>query len=46
MSAAIFYQYCAAPLILPWVLTLFITFICRTRHEYHADDSALMGDAP
>ena len=29
MSAAIFYQYCAAPFVLPVVLTLFITSICR-----------------
>ena len=29
MSAAIFYQYCAAPFVLPIVLTLFITSICR-----------------
>ena len=35
MSASIFYQYCAAPLVLPGVLTLFIAFICRTRR---ADD--------
>ena len=33
MSAAIFYQYCAAPFVLPGVLTLFISFICRTRGE-------------
>lgn len=33
MSAAIFYQYCFAPLLLPGVLTLFIGFICRTRRE-------------
>jgi hypothetical protein len=30
MSAAIFYQYCFAPLLLPGVLTLFIGFICRS----------------
>ena len=29
MSAAIFYQYCAAPFVLPGILTLFISFICR-----------------
>ena len=33
MSASIFYQYCAAPLLLPGVLTMFIAFICRTRRE-------------
>ena len=33
MSAAIFYQYCAAPFILPGVLTLFISFICRAKEE-------------
>ena len=33
MSAAIFYQYCAAPFILPGVLTLFISFICREKEE-------------
>lgn len=33
MSASIFYQYCAAPLLLPGVLTLFIAFICRSRRE-------------
>ena len=33
MAASIFYQYCAAPLLLPGVLTLFIAFICGTRHE-------------
>eukprot|EP00966_Prymnesium_polylepis_P269792 6232338-Prymnesium_polylepis.1 len=31
MSSAIFYQYCAALLLLPGVLTLFVAFICRTR---------------
>ena len=31
MSASIFYQYCAAPVMLPGVLTLFVAFICRTR---------------
>ena len=31
MSAAIFYQYCAAPLLLPGVLTLFVVFVCHTR---------------
>jgi len=31
MSAAIFYQYCAAPLILPIILTLFVAFICGGR---------------
>ena len=31
MSASIFYQYCAAPVLLPGVLTLFVAFICRTR---------------
>jgi len=31
MSAAIFYQYCAAPLLLPGVLTLFLAFICHAR---------------
>ncbi|KAL1528164.1 hypothetical protein AB1Y20_009525 [Prymnesium parvum] len=31
MSAAIFYQYCAAPIVLPGVLTLFVAFICKTR---------------
>ena len=30
MSATIFYQYCAAPLLLPGVLTLFIAFICNS----------------
>ena len=36
MSAAIFYQYCAAPILLPGVLTLFIAFICRTRRQDEA----------
>ena len=31
MSASIFYQYCAAPVVLPGVLTLFIAFLCQTR---------------
>lgn len=31
MSASIFYQYLAAPLLLPGVLTTFVAFICRTR---------------
>jgi predicted permease len=38
MSASIFYQYCAAPFLLPGVLTLFITFICHTRNE--SEDAA------
>ena len=29
MAASIFYQYCAAPVLLPGVLTVFIAFICR-----------------
>ena len=29
MSAAIFYQYCAAPIILPFVLTIFVASICQ-----------------
>ena len=33
MSASIFYQYMLAPFVLPGVLTLFISFICRTRSE-------------
>ena len=37
MSAAIFYQYCAAPLVLPGVLTLFIAFICRLRRNMDED---------
>ena len=37
MSAAIFYQYCAAPLLLPGVLTLFISFICRVRQASDVD---------
>ena len=37
MSAAIFYQYCAAPLVLPGVLTLFIAFICRLRQGVEGD---------
>ena len=31
MSEVVFYQYMAAPLLLPGVLTLFISFICRLR---------------
>ena len=46
MSAAIFYQYCAAPVILPGVLTLFISFICRSKpltHATHATHAAMRG---
>ena len=39
MAAAIFYQYCAAPLLLPGVLTVFVAFICRTRDEYVTEDT-------
>jgi len=37
MSAAIFYQYCAAPLILPGILTLYVAFICHNRESIHGD---------
>ena len=31
MTAAIFYQYLAAPVLLPGTLTLFVAFICHSR---------------
>lgn len=37
MSAAIFYQYCAAPILLPGVLTLYVAFICHNREIIHGD---------
>ena len=37
MSAAIFYQYCAAPILLPGVLTLYVAFICHNRESIHGD---------
>ena len=37
MSAVVFYQYMAAPLLLPGVLTLFIAFICRMRRVEEGD---------
>lgn len=33
-STTIFYQYTAAPLLLPFVLTMFVVFICRTREGH------------
>eukprot|EP00908_Phaeocystis_cordata_P023329 Transcript_5756.p2 GENE.Transcript_5756~~Transcript_5756.p2 ORF type:complete len:460 (+),score=215.54 Transcript_5756:74-1453(+) len=40
-STTIFYQYTAAPLLLPFVLTLFVVFICRTR-ELSLGDEVLL----
>tara|TARA_B110001452_G_scaffold258492_1_gene253743 strand:+ start:623 stop:979 length:357 start_codon:yes stop_codon:yes gene_type:complete len=36
-ATTIFYQYTAAPLLLPFVLTLFVSFTCRTRELTSAD---------
>ena len=33
-STTIFYQYMAAPLLLPFILTMFVVFICRTREGH------------
>jgi len=33
MSSTIFYQYCAAPMLLPGVLTLFVASICHIRDD-------------
>ena len=30
----VFYQYMAAPLLLPFILTMFVVFICRTREGH------------
>ena len=39
-ATTIFYQYTAAPLLLPFVLTLFVSFTCQTRELTSGDADA------